>query len=83
VILACPELSVVPFPQLLTLSHILRTLAQKDNGFELNNCCGDRKHLVSITCFATGESTDWNLKTDDLDQQDPSVWGALDKMLSV
>lgn len=67
----------------IRLSHVLRALAQKDNGFELNNCCGDRTHLVSITCFATGESPDWNLEKDDLAQQDPSVWEVLDKMLSV
>jgi len=71
----------IPDGPALRLSHVLRALAQKDNGFELNNHRGDRMHLVSITDFATGESPDWNLELD-LAQQDPSVWEALDKMLT-
>ena len=58
-------------------------LATKENGFALNNNRGDDVCLVSITDFATGEITCWDLYSDDLEEQDPSVWEALDKMLSV
>lgn len=75
------EFKIIGHP--IRLSHILRTLALKDNGFELNNQREDRMHLVSLVEFATGETCNWNLKKDDLASQPPETWEALDKMLSV
>ena len=64
------------------LSHILMTLSAREKKFEVKNILNN-PYFNSITDFKTGESLNWDLDSDDLEKQDPSVWEALDKMLSV
>lgn len=65
------------------LSHLLRTIEKIKSYIGVSSNGMFRVIDGDLYRDDKGNSVTWNLTKDDLAQQDPSVWEALDKMLSV
>lgn len=74
------EFEIIGHP--ILLSHVLRTILNQGRYFKLLPIMGE-KSLVGIDMDDRQRSCRWNLKKNDLTDQEPNVWKALDKMLSV
>lgn len=69
----------------IRLSHIIRTIEMSDR-YEYNKDFEIREVVFGGASYENREDLrgpHWNLLKDDLAEQSPSVWEALDKMLSV